>query len=88
MCEDLKGWLGRGSIHAARHTELSADVVSARGGRISREHCRTEVSALLGLVLIECSGIRVGLWNGNIEDPGAGRNRDWDGHVDACFGSC
>ena len=88
MGEDLDGWLGRSGVHAARHTELSADIVRAGGCRVSRKRSLSEISALLCIVLDESSGIEVGLWKGDIEDTGAGRNGDWDGHVDACFGSC
>lgn len=88
MGEDLNGWLGHSRIHAARHTELGADVVGACRCRVARKYGFSEVSALLGLVLGESSGIEVGLWHGDIEDSGAGRDCDRDGHVDACFGSC
>lgn len=88
MREDLNGRLGRSSIHTARHTELGADVVRAGRCSISRQRGLSEVSALLRLVLDESGGIEVGFWKGDIEDTGAGRDCDWNCHVDTCFGSC
>lgn len=88
MRKDLNGWLGRGTVHATRHAKLGADVICASRRRVSRQRGLRKVSPLLRLVLDEGGGIEIGLWNGDIKDTGAGRNRDWDGHVDACFGSC
>ena len=88
MCKDLKGRVGRSSIHAARHTELSADMVRAGRCRVSRQCGLCKIPALLGLVLDEGGSTEIGLRNGDIEDTSASRDGDWDGHVDACFGSC
>lgn len=88
MCKNLKGRVGRSSIHAARHTELSADLVRAGRCRVSRQCGLCKISALLGQVLDEGSSIKIGLRNRKIEDTSASRDGDWDSHVDACFGSC
>lgn len=88
MCKDLNGWLGRSTVHAAGHTVLGADIVCASRCSIAGQRGLGEISSLLRLVLGESGGIKIGLWNGDIEDTGAGRDCDRDGHVDACFGSC
>ena len=88
MCENLKRWLGGSSIHAAGHTELSADVVRAGCCSVSGKRGLGEISALLGLVLNESGGIEIGLRNWKIEDTSAGRDGDRYRHVHACFGSC
>ena len=88
MCENLKGRFGRSSVDGARLTELSADVVGAGCCRVTRQGGLSEIPALLGHILDEGGSIGIGLRNGEIEDTSAGRDCDWDGHVDACFGSC
>ena len=86
MRQNLNRWLRRG--HAARHAELGADVVGAGGCSVSRQGDLREVPALLGLILGEGGGIKIGLGNGDIEDTGASGNGDWDCGVDTCFGRC
>ena len=88
MCENLKRWLGGSSIHAARHTELSADVVRAGCCSVSGKRGLGEIPALPGLILNEGGGVEIGLRNGEIEDTSAGRDCDRYRHVHACFGSC
>ena len=85
MRKDLNG---RSGVRATWRTELSADVIRAGRGSVSRERGLSEIPALLRLILGESGGIEIGLWNGDIKDTGAGRDGDRNTHVHACFGSC
>ena len=86
--QDLKGWLGRGSVHVAGRTELSTDLVRASCGGVAGKSSFGEVPALLGLILSKSGGIEIGLGDGDVKDSCASRDCDGDCHIHAGFGSC
>ena len=66
MCEDLDCGIDR--IVGTGHTELSANVVCARGRHVIQESHLGEVPALLRIVLNEGGRVKVRLRNSDVED--------------------
>lgn len=79
---------GGGGLRLARRTELGADLVRARDGRVTRQCDVGEVVTLLGVILDEGSRVKVGLRDVNIEDRVARRDINWHGQIHTIPGGC
>jgi hypothetical protein len=77
-----------GAVVIGRHTELCADIVSSGGCIVPSKNHISEVSALLGHVQDEISGLEVSLKNREVEDCLSSRQVDQHGGVNTSFCEC
>lgn len=69
-------------------TQLGADLVRARDGRVTRQRSVGEIVTLLGVILDEGCRVKVGLRDVNIEDGVARRDINGHGQINTVPGNC